>query len=191
MCISNGLNGIGKEQGAFTCVTPRGSSVVDYSVASIDLFKLIADFNIGELSTLSDYAPWLQRLILIAIQYSIYRPWDDQQVLSLMRSWTEWHPLKTPPNHQIYWSSELINELEDFFHTDTFKQKLSNLTLQLNTDETENISHFTDLLQTTVCSCSNAKPKLNTHKAKPFPRNSWFDAECKNKMILSYWRPLH
>ena len=86
---------------------------------------------------------------------------------------------ETSPNHQIYWSSELINELEDFFHTDTFKQ---NLTLQLNTDKTnENISHFTDLLQTTVRSCSNAKPKLNTHKARPFLRNSWFDAECKNK----------
>ena len=69
--------------------------------------------------------------------------------------------------------------MEDFFHTDTFKQ---NLTLQLNTDKTnENISCFTDLLQTTVHSCSNAKPKLNTHKAKPFQRNSWFDAKCKNK----------
>ena len=96
--------------------------------------------------------------------------------MAKMRSWAEWHPLKHHLNHQIYWSSELINELEDFF--DTFKQTL---TLQLNTDKTENISRFTDLLQTTVRSSSNAKVKLNTHKARPFPRNSWFDAECKNK----------
>ena len=90
-------------------------------------------------------------------------------------------PSETSPNHQIYWSSELINELEDFFHTDTFKQKLSNLMFQFNTDKTnENISRFTDLLLTTVRSCSNKKPKPNTHKAKPFLRNSWFDVECKN-----------
>ena len=54
LCISsrlrilNGRIGMDREQGAFTCVTPRGSSMVDYSVASIDLFKLIADFNSGE-----------------------------------------------------------------------------------------------------------------------------------------------
>ena len=46
--ILNGRIGMDREQGAFTCVIPKDSSVVDYSVASIDLFKLIADFNIGE-----------------------------------------------------------------------------------------------------------------------------------------------
>ena len=37
---------------SISCNTPRGSSVVDYSVASHDLFKLIAYFNIGEISSL-------------------------------------------------------------------------------------------------------------------------------------------
>ena len=35
----NGRIGMDKGQGVFTCVTPRGSNVVDYLVASIDLFK--------------------------------------------------------------------------------------------------------------------------------------------------------
>ena len=55
--IMNGRIGMDKGQGVFTCITPRGSTVVDYSVASIDLFKLIADFNVGEISSLSDHRP--------------------------------------------------------------------------------------------------------------------------------------
>ena len=124
-------------------------------------------------------APWLHKLILVAIQLQTLRRSAGSLLDEVLDRMTHSEP---SPNHQIYWSSGLINELEDFFRTDTFKQKLSILMFQLNTDKTnENISHFTDLLQTTVCSCSNAKPKLNTHKAKAFPRNSWFDAECKNK----------
>ena len=53
---------------------------------------------------------------------------------------------------------------------------------QLDTDKVnENISGFTDLLQSTIRLCSNAKPKPNKYTARPFPRNSWFDAECKEK----------
>ena len=171
-----------KEQGAFTCVTPRCSSVVDYLVASINLLKLIADFNVGEISLLSDHRPLTTKINtnshsifqLQTLRLSAGSLFDE--VLDRMT------PSETSPNHQIYWPSELINELEDFFRTDTFKQKLSNLMFQLNTDKTnENISRFTDLLLTTVHSCSNMKPKPNTHKAKPFPRNSWFDVEFKNQ----------
>ena len=182
LCISNGLNGIigiDKEQGAFTCVTPRGSSVVDYLVASIDLFKLIADFNIRELSTLSDHCPLTTKIDshstfqLQNLRRSAGSLLDE--VLDRMTS------SETSPNRQIYWSSELITELKDYFRTDTFKHKLSSLMSQLDTDKAnENISRFTDLLQTTVRSCSNAKLKPNTHKYKPFPRNSWFNAEYKH-----------
>ena len=89
LCISsrlrilNGRIGMDKEQGTFTCVTPRGSSVVDYSVASIDLFKLIADFNVGENSILSDHRPLTT--ILIAIQYSNYK----LKVISRISDWAE------------------------------------------------------------------------------------------------------
>ena len=44
-----------KGQAVFICITLRGSGVVDYSVASIDLLKLIADLNVEEISPLSDY----------------------------------------------------------------------------------------------------------------------------------------
>ena len=143
-----------KEQGAFTCVTPRGSSAVDYSVASIDLFKLITDFNAGEISLLSDHRPLTTKINTDShstVQLQNLRRSAGSLLDEVPDRMT---PSERSPNHQIYCSSELINELEDFFHTDTFKHELSNLMFQLNTDKTnEDISRFIDILQTTVHSC--------------------------------------
>ena len=43
--------------GAFTCYTPRGSSVVDYFVASNHFFESIFDLSIGDLTVYSDHCP--------------------------------------------------------------------------------------------------------------------------------------
>ena len=47
--IVNGRIGEDKDVGASTCFTPRGSSLVDYFVASIHFFEFISDFSIGDL----------------------------------------------------------------------------------------------------------------------------------------------
>ena len=91
-----------KEQGAFTCVTPRCSSVVDYLVASINLLKLIADFNVGEISLLSDHRPLTTKINTDS--HSIFKLQTLRrsagslldEVLDRMT------PSETPPNHQIY-----------------------------------------------------------------------------------------
>ena len=175
--IMNRRIGMDKGQGVFTCITPRGSSVVDYSVASIDLFKLIADFNVGEISPLSDHRPLTTKITTDS--HSTF------QLQNLRRSagslleevLDRMAPTEPPLKYQIYWSPDLITELKDSFHSDSFKHKLSSLTSQLDpVNVNENVSRFTDLLQTTIRSCSNAKLKTNTHKAKPFSRNPWFNA---------------
>ena len=67
LCISsrlrilNGRIGMDKEQGTFTCGTPRGSSVVDYSVASIltsSNSSLI--LMLEKTHSCQTIAPWLQ-----------------------------------------------------------------------------------------------------------------------------------
>ena len=55
--IVNGRIGRDKDVGAFTCYTPRGSSVVDYFVASNHFFESIFDLSIGDLTVYSDHCP--------------------------------------------------------------------------------------------------------------------------------------
>ncbi len=61
LCISTGLrivNGrLGQDQGhgKFTCVTSRGSSVVDYVLSSVELFTHLADFTVLDPTPFSDH----------------------------------------------------------------------------------------------------------------------------------------
>ena len=185
--IMNGRIGMDKGQRVFTCITPRGSSVVDYSVdysvASIDLFKLI---NVGEISPLSDH-----RLLTTKITTDSHSTFQLQNLRRSAGSLLEevldrMAPAEPPLKYQIYWSQDLITELKDSFHFDSFKHKLSSLTSQLDPDNVnENVSRFTDLLQTTIHSCSNAKLKPNTHKARSFPRTpgSMQNANTRKKRL--------
>ena len=53
--ILNGRIGNDRDKGDFTCVTPRGNSVVDYTIVSQDLLNQIYNFKIGDITTLSDH----------------------------------------------------------------------------------------------------------------------------------------
>ena len=53
--ILNSRRGEDQEKGLFTCMTPRGNSVVDYTIVSENLLKRISNFKIDEISTLSDH----------------------------------------------------------------------------------------------------------------------------------------
>ena len=63
------LNGaiIGKAQGAFTCATYNGLSVVDYFLASHELIPSISSLRVLEFSAISDHAPLLCTLNAPAI----------------------------------------------------------------------------------------------------------------------------
>ena len=62
MCIASDLrivNGrVGHDNsGMFTCLTPQGNSVVDYTIGSEDMFNIISDFEVGRPSHYSDHCP--------------------------------------------------------------------------------------------------------------------------------------
>ena len=63
LCISsklrivNGRVGSDKDKGDFTCHTPRGSSTVDYTIASVYILGNLAVFQVDELSVHSNYCP--------------------------------------------------------------------------------------------------------------------------------------
>ena len=55
--ILNGRMGDDHGKGQFTCMSPRGQSVVDYTIVSENLLERIHNFKVGEISATSDHCP--------------------------------------------------------------------------------------------------------------------------------------
>ena len=61
MCVAGGLRLINgcirpdASKGAFTCFSPRGTSVVDYTITSEDFLKYVSHFQVEDISIFSDH----------------------------------------------------------------------------------------------------------------------------------------
>ena len=55
LCIVNGRTWPDNLTGSFTYLSPRGSSVVDYTISSVEFMEYIKYFSVGNITTYSDH----------------------------------------------------------------------------------------------------------------------------------------
>ena len=190
LCISSRLrivNGRHDQDslGGFTCFTPRGNSVVDYSIVSPELMPSIARFNIDALSPLSDHCP-----LSLDLKTNPHSPFQLSNLLKgskdLLDEYLERNDItddsytSTTPKPRVRWNKDLEQVLQQEFADNGFIDKLCTLRMQVdNTQVDHSVSKFVRLLQDTIQKCATVKYPVNKRNTNPFPRNSWFDKECK------------
>ena len=168
------LNGrkLGDLLGNFTCYTARGSSVVDYTLASPSLFNKIPSFCVGDyIPVLSDHAP-IHFKIQVRAKASIT---DQTSQLSSLPDKVTWDKEKAE-RYEILLQSPSVKEI--------FSSVVSQgvVSTQQSIDATANL--FSDILVKTACAAEmsikrGSKPKPSRSfgfvKVKP-PK--WHDKTC-------------
>ena len=83
------------------------------------------------------------------------------------------------PPAKYSWTSESEKEVTAMFTSLDFRQSLAHFSSGIQSDSADqNISQFTNLLQTKLSECPSLIPKRK-QKPNKFPKNAWFDGECK------------
>ena len=160
LCISSGiriLNGRhnGDPSGKFTCYTPRGCSVVDYVVMSENLLYTVEEFSISDLPVYSDHCTLHFAMnIPLLLRDDLENQKNEQTILIRPLRWNE--------QSKLILYQQNITEIEKLCH-------------QTNTASPNSIATS---FQELIIKWTGVKNKTKTRN-KYFPRNSWFDRECK------------
>ena len=101
-----------------------------------------------------------------------------------MDCWREW--IRNTANHSLELQSWIVNpsvpeeRLIEALSSREFRTKLSELEASLASSPAADCAQrFTALLQSTLKSVSTTKRKKKISQRNTFPRNSWFDKDCK------------
>ena len=146
----------GDSSGKYTCYTPNGCSVVDYVIVSADIQHLISKFSIHPLTMYSDHSPLTFSL---EIQPAINRQCSLQgKTVNLQK------PIKL--NMQLFNQKQqcdqrILNNLYEIRRSMPF------------TTADAAAERITDMITGLALGPSNETT------AKTFPKNKWFDTECK------------
>lgn len=188
--ILNGRTRLDNNKGAFTCFTPRGASVVDYTIVSDDFLNYVSCFQVGDISSFSDHCPLylhlstepgsffrISRMNMLPknLLQDVLERMDTHQegVGSLME-------LETESPVQVLHTPE--DKLAEIFSNRDFCSKIASLQTELSVSPANECAHkFTCLLQDAL----QAKAKKKRKNKNTFPRNTWFDEECKEKRSAS------
>ena len=168
LCCSLGLhmlNGrvIGDLKGELSCFTARGSSTVDYTLASTALFEIITRFEIGEEDQYT-HLPQMFKIKISAIEKDSEEvPEDHQDHARRKRARFRWNPAS-------------LDKLTNNSQLSTFYEHLE------NSDIDEAVLVLTTLLQD-VCSPQNVNRTKNDAKKHTEP---WWDAEMDQLKYLKY-----
>lgn len=186
LCIASQLriiNGCIKpngSKGAYTCLTSRGSSVVDYAITSVSFLKYISHFQVGEILPVSDHCPLslqlstepgyffgINKLNLLSselLQDILERISKDHKEARSKLLET----VSDLPTCTLQASEEKIAEI---FASQEFCNKLAALEAELSTSSASECAHrLTHLLQESLK--SNPRKKQHANKAKKFPQNA-------------------
>ena len=175
MRIVNGRHG-GDSKGKFTCYTPRGCSVVDYLIVSAELQQRIMSFQIAELKSYSDHCP---------IQFKIEHPF----VVQLEKKLSSVPKYRLPGS--LLWNDQISTNFRRKFKNRTCLENITELECKFETERNSVascVNQFSDFLITLVKECGGVR-KMNkecvtntcVEKTRAFPRNKWFDGECKSQ----------
>ena len=190
--IVNGRCGKDSNKGAFTCLTPRGSSLVDYTVVSELFLKRIRNFEVNPVSELSDHCSILTTIAVGKLSgFELFKL--NQLSADLLETVTKRLNYSTERDHEsiilnhFNWSPDVKERLAKHLASNRSTSYLSMLSSQLPDVSTHvTVSRLTNFLQNALKKCAGIKRKKQAreYSSCSFPRNSWFDEECKAQKKL-------
>ena len=125
VCILNGRS-LGNLHGAYTCMSPRGSSVVDYFLCSHDIMKEVGMMAVQPFTQFSDHRPLLLKIHLpIALPSKSKKPSLTTTSRPARHTNSQQHENQT--HTRFYWDNDSANKLAHVFKTlamRTLKSKL-------------------------------------------------------------------
>ena len=137
LCIGCGLRVVNGRSwpdslsGSFTYFSPRGSSVVDYAISSIDLMDYIKYFCVGDITTHSDHCPLSINLTLNT--NSLYKL--NIKSMELLTNIEDYQDSETSLEFESnqFVSKASTFDLQKAFDEPSFVYKMNQLTHKANT----------------------------------------------------------
>jgi len=159
--------------------------MVDYTIVSDDFINYVSHFQVGDISSFSDHCPLylhlstepgsffrISRMNMLSknLLQDVLERMDTHQdgVCSQME-------LESGSPEQVLHTPE--DKLAEIFSNQDFCNKIASLQTELSVSPATECAHkFTCLLQDALQAKTKKRKNKNT-----FPRNTWFDEECKQK----------
>ncbi len=163
------LNGrkMGDPWGKMTSFQWNGSAVVDYVLVSIDIYKNISSFKVG------DYSPWVSDHCPLLFEMPSLGPLEK----------TCGQKLEKLPNSYYFEPNDRLEYVESL-EAPTMIEELSSLCSMENLGAQELTTKITETL---IDTCDKAGIKAKKYKQKREGNEPWFDNECE-KLQLSLKR---
>lgn len=167
MRIMNGYFDDNSSTGIFTCYTPNGKSLVDYLICDSYYFTKLSKFAIDPLNSDSDHRPLIFSLV-IEITAKVDKP------LKTIKANKNNRYYKYIFNHDQ--APNLIESLESDICITLYDKFLENIISDNSVNAVVNDVY--NLVETAI---SHSFPKkYQKSKGNTFPKNEWFDLECKD-----------
>ena len=161
----------------YTCFTARGCSVEDYAILSAVIQHRVVDFSVAPLQLFSDHCPLVFAVLVACDSSSQSQNVTNESLYSAIT-----HSIQTP----LRWRKEIfVKNLND--------KEVKRRALDLKTSlplENPNIgakkltTFLTELLTDDRSVKRSRKSRCIWSTKGKFPRNGWFDTECKAQKRL-------
>ncbi|MCW4345840.1 MAG: reverse transcriptase family protein [Candidatus Thiodiazotropha endolucinida] len=153
--------------GRYTFVGHRGSSVVDYVLASQEMFKFVRDFEVQEPNILSDHC-----LISFSFEFGFLQAYDAQE--------DEFEHV----TDKYVWNNGLKEEYVNQLRQESTTEKLNILNTKITNCSNVNdvkscVSDFTNVLDNIARPLFNKK--INFNSKSNHGSNSWYNDECREE----------
>ena len=176
LCKETGLriiNGrkIGDLFGKCTCYTYNGCSLVDYTIASIDLLQSVQNFCVNDFTPFSNHCP-ITCTLNTSFNCNLYS--NDIRL--------------DPLPGKFIWNTEALNLYSSKILSNKYKEKINNYLEKDPPDCEEAVNSFNSIL--TECASESTKfvkQALNSKK-KSKPNKPWFSQSCRElrNTVLKY-----
>ena len=131
VCILNGRS-LGDLRGSYTCMSPQGSSIVDYFLCSHDIMKEIGMMAVQPFTQFSDHRP-----LLLKIHLPIALPAKNKKPSLTTTSRPERHTNSQQHENQthtrFYWDNDSANKLAHVFQTLAMRTLKTKLEVDIDT----------------------------------------------------------
>ena len=191
LCILNGRT-IGDLRGKVTCITPQGTSVVDYFLCSKHMLKDVYSMSVLNLSKYSDHCP---------LELSVYLPahlWEKKGDNSSQRSTVAGSKtisassINTRSRERIVntnffsfsWTDKSAELIKEALSAGSIATAITQLEQELSAGEkcnSDDINDYTNKLTSIYQNAARISLTCRTVKKnnrKRTPNRKWFDSEC-------------
>lgn len=178
-CVDNQLyilNGrtLGDLTGQFTCHTPRGSSTIDYFLASRTLSYFVHSMKVHDLSVFSDHCMISVKLKLF--YESCCDPQNEPDV-------TDTNSCSYAPDRFI-WTESARVRYREAFSSQGIQAKIKDLTdLAAEVEDVDELIHSISNVIVSVGDMSLPRKSFKIKKKRPYKLNKrWYDRDCHSML---------